>query len=175
MAQETVGPRKPRFFIVGVGIIILLVFLYFYRPFEDYFTQGIRDVDSSNIVFWSASLVGILAYMISHWRSFRHNIFRDVTNLDIETLVFDTLQIAILVAVIFCAGAILQEIEMLAEHLIERGTIVGPVFGGGLLSIILLFILAVAFYLLHRMVRGFRVGWRPGRPRPRSRSTARLP
>jgi hypothetical protein len=47
----------------------------------------------------------------------------------------------------------------------------GPVFGGGLLSIIFLFILAVAFYLLHRMVRAFRVGWRPGRPRPRSPST----
>ena len=171
MAQETVGPRRPRFLIVGVGVIILLVFLYFYRPFEEYFTEGIRDVDSSNIVFWSASLVGILAYMIAHWRSFRHNIFRGVTHLDIEALVFDTLQIAILVAAIFCAGAILQEIEMLAEHLINRGTIIGPVFGGGLLSIIFLFILAVAFYLLHRMVRGFRVGWRPGKTPPRMSST----
>ena len=172
MAQESVGPRPPKFLIVVVGIIILLIFLYFYRPFETYFTESIQDIDSSNIVFWFASLIGVLGYVVSHWRSFRHNIFRSVTDLDIETLVFDTLQIAILIAVIFCAGAILQEIEMLAEHLIERGTIIGPFFGGRLLSIILLFLLAVASYLLHRMVRAFRIGWRPGRVPPRASSAS---
>ncbi|MEE8246183.1 MAG: hypothetical protein V3S87_02855, partial [Alphaproteobacteria bacterium] len=88
--------------------------------------------------------------------------------LDAEGLVFDTLQVAILIAVIFAAGATLQAVAMLGEHLINRGAIIGPVFGAKLLAIIVLVILAILFYLLHHVVRAFRVGWQPRRPPPRS-------
>ena len=82
-------------------------------------------------------------------------------------LVFDTLQAAILVAVIFCAGATLQAIEVLSEYFVNRGPIFDAAFGGKLLSIVLLVILAVIFYLLHYVVRALRTGWRP-----RSRAAA---
>lgn len=167
MAQETSDSLRPRFWIVVVGVIILLIFLYFYRPFESYVVAHIPDIHFHNVVFWFASLVGVVGYAIAHWQSFRKNIFKSVSELDVDGLVFDTLQIAILVAVIFAAGATLQAIEMLSEHLMTRGSIIDPVFGRRLLSIILLVLLAIAFYLLHHVVRAFRVGWQMRKQPPR--------
>jgi len=168
MAQENGGSHPHKYWMVLVGFIILLVFLYFYKPFENLISESIRGLAASTIIFWFAVAVGVVAYAISHWQSFRQNVFRDVKDLDAQALVYDSLQIAILVALILCAGGILQVIEMLSAHLINRGTIVDGTFGRKLLSIVLLVILAIGFYLLHRVVRSFRVGWRPGKAPPRS-------
>ena len=157
--------------IILVGIIILLIFLYFYKPFETFVVESIPQIHFYNVIFWFVSLVGVIGYAIAHWQSFRRSIFRQVSDLEVDGLVFDTLQIAVLVAVIFCAGATLQAVEMLGEHLIAGGTPFGPVFGRKLLAIILLVILAVLFLLLHHVVRAFRVGWRPRRPPPRVSSS----
>ena len=167
MSEEQEHSERPRFWIVLGGVIILLIFLYFYQPFETYLVENIPNVRFSNVIFWFASLVGVIGYAIAHWQSFRKNIFHSSGQLNVETLVFDTLQIAILIAVIFCAGATIQAIEVLSEHLMSRGAIVDADFGSKLLSIILLVILAVIFYLLHFVVRAFRTGWTPRRPPPR--------
>ena len=92
---------------------------------------------------------------------------RSTGELQVESLVFDTLQIAILIAVILTAGATLQAIEMLSEYLMNRGPIFDRLFGMKLLSIVLLVILTILFYLLHHVVRSFRLGWQPRRPPPR--------
>ena len=169
MAQEPIGPNRPRFWIVLVGIVIVLIFLYFYGPFERYVSDSITEIRARNVIFWFAALVGAAGYAIAHFASFRRTIFRRTGELDAEGLVFDTLQIAILIAVIIAAGATLQAVEMLGEHLIDQGAIIDPVFGRRLLSVIVLVILAILFYLLHLVVRAFRVGWRPRRPpRPAS-------
>jgi hypothetical protein len=167
MADDT--NRQHQFWIAVVAIIILLVFLYFYRPFETYLVAHIPLIHFSNIVFWFASLVGIIAYAVAHWQSFRGEIFRNVTELNVDTLVFDTLQAAILVVVIFCAGATLQAIEVLGEYFVNRGPIFDTAFGEKLLAIFLLVILAVIFYLLHYVVRALRTGWLPQRAPPRAR------
>ncbi|MDH3234715.1 MAG: hypothetical protein OEQ29_14440 [Alphaproteobacteria bacterium] len=161
MAQPPGGTHPFRYGMTLVGIAILLIFLYFYQPFEKLVSDSIRGIAASTIIFWFAVFVGVIAYAIAHWQSYRQHVFRDVKELDAEGLVYDTLQIAILVALILCAGGILQVIEMLSEHLINRGTIVDGGFGRKLLAIVLLVIMAIGFYLLHRMVRAFRVGWRP--------------
>ena len=166
MAQEPISRHRPRFWIILVAVVVLLIFLYFYPPFEAYVADSIPNIHFSNIVFWFASLVGVIGYAIAHWQSFRRNIFRGSGELDAEGLVFDTLQVAILIAVIFAAGATLQAVAMLGEHLINRGAIIDPVFGAKLLAIIVLVILAILFYLLHHVVRSFRVGWQPRRPPP---------
>ena len=150
-----------------MAVIVLLIFLYFYPPFEAYVADSIPNIHFSNIVFWFASLVGVIGYAIAHWQSFRRNIFRSVSDLATEGLVFDTLQVAILIAVIVCAGATLQAIVMLGEHLVNRGPIIDPTFGEKLLAIILLVILTIVFFLLHHLVRAFRVGWHPRKPPPR--------
>ncbi len=164
MDPKTENATAPRSWIVFLGIVILLIFLYFYQPFEVFVTDGIASIRSDNLIFWFVSLVGVVGYAIAHWQSFRHHIFGSGSTLDVDRLAFDTLQIGILVAVIFCAGAILQAIAMLGADVIERGPIFDPILGRQLLAIVLLVILAVVFYLLHHVVRAFRSGWRPKRP-----------
>lgn len=167
MADSTT--KREQFWIGIVAVIILLIFLYFYRPFETYLLAQIPFIHFSNVIFWFASLVGIVVYAFAHWQSFRSEIFRNVTELNVDTLVFDTLQAAILVAVIFCAGATLQAIEMLSEYFVNRGPIFDAAFGEKLLAVFLLVILAVIFYLLHYVVRALRTGWRPQSAPPRAR------
>jgi hypothetical protein len=161
--------RQQQFWIGVVAVVILLIFLYFYRPFEAYLVGHIPLIHFSNVVFWFASFVGIAVYAFAHWQSFRSEIFRNVAELNVNTLVFDTLQAAILVAVIFCAGATLQAIEVLSEYFVNRGPIFDSGFGEKLLAIVLLVILAVIFYLLHYVVRSLRTGWRPRSAPPRAR------
>lgn len=167
MADETT--KQQQFWIGLIALIILLIFLYFYRPFETYLVAHIPFIHFNNVIFWFASLVGIVAYAFAHWQSFRNEIFRNVTDLNVDTLVFDTLQAAILVAVIFCAGGTLQAIEVLSEYFVNRGPIFDAGFGEKLLSIFLLVVLAVIFLLLHYVVRALRTGWRPQSAPPRAR------
>jgi hypothetical protein len=168
MVDDT-GWRQQRAWITLVAIIVLLVFLYFYRPFESYLVAHIPLIHFSNVIFWFASLVGIMVYAMAHWQSFRTEIFSAVRDLNVDNLVFDSLQAAILVVVIFCAGATLQAVEMMGEHLVNRGPVVDAAFGEKLLAVILLIILAILFYLLHFLVRAFRSGWAPRRLPPRAR------
>lgn len=167
MADDTT--KQEQFWIWVVAIVIFLIFLYFYRPFETYLVAHIPLIHFNNVIFWFASLVGIVTYAFAHWQSFRGEIFRNVTELNVDALVFDTLQAAILVSVIFCAGGTLQAIEVLSEYFVNRGPIFDAGFGEKLLSIILLVILAVIFYLLHYVVRALRTGWRPRSAPPRAR------
>ena len=127
------------------------------------------------MLFWFASLVAVVAYVIAHWQSFRRQVFRDSGELDATALVYDTLQIAILVAVIFFAGAIIQAIEMLSELLMapagaDAGAASDVGFGARIVSIVVMVILAILFYLLHHLVRALRTGWRPRRAPPRAGS-----
>lgn len=171
MDEKAATPLLPRLWIGLVALIIVLIFLYYYQPFEAYVAEGITHVRSDNLIFWFASLVGVVGYTIAHWQSFRARILRPVGELAAEALVFETLQIAILVAVIFAGGATLQAIVVLAEHVMGQGAIFDPAFGARLATIVLLVILTLAFYLLHHVVRAFRSGWRPKRAPGRGTAT----
>ncbi|MFO1350999.1 MAG: hypothetical protein U1F68_10130 [Gammaproteobacteria bacterium] len=168
MANDTSPWTRPRFWIILIGIAILLIFLYFYQPFERYLVANVPKIRFSNILFWFTSLVGVLGYALAHGQAFRRHIVGGVTELQVQALVFDTLQIAIMTSVIFTAGATLQGIVMLSEQMINRGPIFDGAFGEKLLAIILLVILVILFYLLHQAVRGFRQGWHPRRLPPRA-------
>ena len=164
MSDDQSRYLRPRFWIILVAIVIALIFLYFYQPFQDYLTAAIPNVHFSNVLFWFASLVGVVAYAVAHWQSFRQNMFRAVTELDVEGLVYDTLQITILTGVIFVAGATLQSVEMLGEDLMSGEPVLSGEFGRRVVSIVLLVILIILFYLLHQLIRALRRGWRPQRP-----------
>jgi hypothetical protein len=166
-ARQDSITRRPRFWITLVAVIIGLVFLYFYPPFEKFLKGAIPNIHFTNVIFWFASAVGVIAYVVAHWSSFRQNLSSKVSSLDISTLVFNTLQISILVALIFLAGAALQAVAMLALHLTGDGPIVGSGLGENLLAIVLLLILALLFYLLHFLVRVSRDGWTARRAPPR--------
>ncbi len=166
MAQDSENRLTKRFWFWLIALVILLIFLYFYAPVEAYLVENIPGIRFSNVLFWFASLVAVVAFVISHWQSFRQNLIKSVTELDVSGLVFDTLQISILVAIILCAGATLQAVEMLAEGLIARQPLDGGTFGRTFVSIVLLVFLTVVFYLLHHLVRAFRYGWKSTRQPP---------
>jgi hypothetical protein len=167
MAEDST--KQQTFWMWVIAIVILLVFLYFYRPFETYLLAHIPLIRFSNVVFWFASVVGIAAYAFAHWQSFRTEIFRNVTELNVDALLFDTLQAAILATVIFSAGGVLQALEMISEYFAKRGPIFDAALGEKLLAIVLLVMLAVIFLLLHYAVRALRTGWRPRSAPPRAR------
>jgi hypothetical protein len=172
MAQEVFSGSKLKFWFSVIAIIIFLVFIYFYEPFEVFLVNAIPAIHFENVIFWFASVIGILAYAFAHWQSFKKNIFGQVSDLDVGQLVFDTLQTAILVAVIFCAGAIVQAVAILAVQLTGQGSLSGSI-GANLIAIILLVIFALAFFLLHHVVRAFRDGWHTRRIHPRSMSSSK--
>lgn len=159
--------NRPRFWITLIAVIIGLVFLYFYPPFEKFLMGAIPNIHFTNVVFWFASTVGVIAYVVAHWSSFRQNLSSKVNAMDASTLVFNTLQISILIALIFLAGAALQAVAMLALHLTGDAPIIGSGLGENLLAIVLLLILALLFYLLHFLVRSSRDGWAARRAPPR--------
>lgn len=167
MSEQLVVSRRPRLWITLLAIVLGLIFLAFYEPFEAYLTAAIPNIHFTNVVFWFASVVGVIAYVVSHWTSFRQNLSSKATSLDVTGLVFNTLQISILIAVIFLAGATLQAVAMLALKLTGAGPLIGSGLGESLLSIILLLLLALLFYLLHYLVRAFRDGWTTRRAPPR--------
>lgn len=171
MAQEPINRTRARFWFAVIAIIIFLIFLYFYAPFEAFLLAGVKNVHFSNVVFWFASVIGILVYIAAHWQSFKRNILRHVSEPNADDLVFDTLQSAILVAMIFFAGGTLQAVAQLAVHLTEDGEIVNATFGNGLLTIGLFFVFVVLFFLLHYLIRAFRTGWRTRRHPPRVSSS----
>lgn len=164
MAETTSYWNRPRFWVYFIGLIILLIFIYFFDPFADYIRANLKDARFHNVIFWFSALVAVIAFAISHWQSFKRHILRASGEINVEALVFDTLQISIMTVVILCAGAILQSVELLSEHLLLREMAVQQTFGERILTILLLIILAVLFYLLHLVVRAFRIGWRPSRP-----------
>ena len=163
MTQDTEVQRRPRFWIGLVALVMALIFLYFYKPFEVYVVAAIPQIHFSNVIFWFASLVGVVGYFVAHWQSFRQKMFRAPGDIDVEALLFDSLQTAILVAVIFCAGAILQAVEQLSA-LLMMGSNEGGGFVERIVTIVLLIILTVLFGLLHYFIKSLRTGWRPRRP-----------
>lgn len=166
MSDTITVSQRPRFWITVIAIVIGLIFLYFYAPFETFLVEAIPNARFSNVIFWFASTVGIITYVVAHWSSFRQKLSADVTSLDVGALVFDTLQTSILIAVIFLAGATLQSVAILALHLMGDGPLIGSGLGATLISIVLLLILTLLFYLLHHLVRAFRDGWSTRRTRP---------
>ena len=166
MVEESNQRRESRFWVALISIIMLLIFLYFYKPFEIYLVNNIPNIHFSNVLFWFASFVGVIGYVIAQWQSFKLEIFGGNSELNVENLVFNTLQASILIAVIFFAGATLQAVEILGQHLVDRGPIVDATFGSKLSSIIILIIFAILFFLLHYAIRAFRYGWQSKRRPP---------
>jgi hypothetical protein len=171
MAQEALTSFKLKFWLSIVAAIIFLVFIYFYQPFETFLVASIPGIHFENVIFWFASVIGIIGFAVAHRQSFKKNILANISDFDVGRLVFDTLQTSIFVAVILCAGAIVQAVAILAVQLTSADPSMGDGIGRGLLAIVILVIFALLFYLLHHVVRAFRDGRQPLRRHPGSTSS----
>lgn len=168
MVEDSGKSARARFWITLAALVILLIFLYFYKPFESYLTAHIPEIHFSNVIFWFTALTGVVGYLLVHWQSFRRQLFRPVNELNVEDLVFETVQAAIMVAVIFAAGAMLQSVIILGQFLVNIDPAPDGAMSERLLSIVILLIFSILLILLHAVVRAFRGGWTDRRQPPRS-------
>jgi len=51
--------QQPRSWIGLIVIVILIIFLLFYKPFEQYLLDNIPRIHFSNILFWFAAVIGL--------------------------------------------------------------------------------------------------------------------
>ena len=52
MTEQPASSRRYRFWITIIAIVIGLIFLYFYPPFEAYLAAAIPEIRFTNVIFW---------------------------------------------------------------------------------------------------------------------------
>ena len=120
--------------LVGfIVFIVVLVFLYFYQPFEDLFVLVINGISFDNVIFWVALIVGICAFCTYHWRAYQVHI---VERQSIESMVLASLRGSTFTAILLSGGAALQAIQILCVYLLEPGYDLGPGFGKRLAAVV---------------------------------------
>jgi len=166
MYTKNWNPQQPRFWIGLVYLVVFLLFLYFYEPFNQYLTQAVTNVHFDNVIIWFVSVIAVCGFALSHWQSFQKHIFRKEGEPDIKGLVFDTLQTILLTGIIIFSGSALQEILIISRHLLSGNGVLTAEFGNKMLGLLALALLTILFFLLHMAVRVFRRGIKSQRWEP---------
>lgn len=140
--------------LVGfLASIIVLIFLFFYKPFEDLFSLVVNGVVYGNDIFWAALIIAVIGFCAFHWRAYRLHIVRQQS---IESMVLSSLRGSVFTAILLSAGAALQAVQILCVYLLRDGTVLSAGFGDRLGAVILLVVLTgifgVIFWLL-KLVR----------------------
>jgi hypothetical protein len=137
--------------LVGyVAYIIVLIFLYFYEPFERLFTLVVNGLGYDNAIFWAAMIVGIIGFCGYHWRAYRIWI---VQRHSIDGMVLASLRGSTFVAVLFSAGAALQSVQILCVYLLQNGYTLGSEFGSRLGAVLALTILTGVFCIIFWLLK----------------------
>jgi hypothetical protein len=136
--------------VAYVAFIVILIFLYFYKPFEDFFTLVINGLGYDNAIFWVVLIAGILAFCSYHWRAYRIYI---VQRRSVDGMVFASLRGSAFVAILFCAGAAAQSMQILCVYLLQSGYPLGAQFAARLGAVVALVILTVIFCLMYWLLR----------------------
>ena len=137
--------------LVGyVAFIVILIFLYFYKPFEDFFTLVINGLGYDNTMFWVVLLAGIIGFCAYHWRAYRLYI---VQQHSVDGMVLASLRGSAFIAVLFCAGAAVQSMEILCVYLLQPSYTLGAEFGSRLGAVFALVVLTVVFCLIFWLLK----------------------
>jgi hypothetical protein len=137
--------------LVGyIALIIILIFIYFYKPFEDLFNLVVYGLSYKNSVFWSGIIIGIVGFCAFHWRAYRLHI---VQQQNIESMVLSSLLGSTYVAILISAAATLQTVQILCASLIQPGYALDAVFGRQLGTTIALVVLTGLFCLLFWLLK----------------------
>ncbi len=140
--------------LVGfVLFIIALIFLYFFKPFEELFTLVIRGIGYHNVIFWVAVIIGIIGFCGYHWRAYRVHLAHSH---GFEAMVLTSLRGSAFAAILLSAGAALQSVQILCVFLLGSDYTLDAEFGSRLAAVVVMVILTgafcVAFWLL-KLVR----------------------
>ena len=142
-----------RWFWTLVGflvLIIVLIFLYFYQPFEDLFTLVVYGISFDNVIFWAALLIGILGFCAYHWRAYRVHI---VDQQSVEKMVLSSLRGSTFVAILLSAGAALQAVQSLCIALLREQQAVAATFAAHLAAIVALVLLTGVFCIIFWLLK----------------------
>jgi hypothetical protein len=140
--------------LVGyVAFIVILIFLYFYKPFEDFFTLVINGLGYDNAMFWVVLIAAIVGFCAFHWRAYRLYI---VQRRSIDGMVLASLRGSAFIAVLFCAGAAVQSLLILCAYLLQPDYSLGTEFGSRLGAVVALVILTVCFCLIYWVLKVIR-------------------
>jgi len=137
--------------LVGyVAFIVVLIFLYFYKPFEDFFTLVINGLGYDNSMFWVVLIAAIIGFCAYHWRAYRLYI---VQRHSIDGMVLASLRGSAFIAILLCAGAAAQSMEILCAYLLQSDYTLGTEFGSRLGAAVALVILTVVFCLIYWLLK----------------------
>lgn len=137
--------------LVGFLVFILvLIFLYFYKPFEDLFTLVINGLSYHNTIFWAAVVVAIVGFCGYHWRAYRLHTVRQQS---IEAMVRASLRGSSFVAILLSAGATVQALQSLVVYLLQPGYALGAEFGRQLVAVIALIVLTTVFCIVFWLLK----------------------
>jgi hypothetical protein len=140
--------------LVGyVAFIVILIFLYFYKPFEDFFTLVINGLGYDNAMFWVVLIAGIVGFCAFHWRAYQLYI---VQRRSVDGMVLASLRGSAFVAILFCAGAAAQSLLILCAYLLKPDYTLDVEFGSRLGAVVALVILTVCFCLIYWVLKVIR-------------------
>ncbi len=147
--------------LVGFLIyIVVLIFLYFYQPFEDLFNIVVLGLTYDNAIFWFALIIGIVGFCAFHWRAYRLHI---VQQHNVESMVLSSLRGSTFVAILLCSGATLQALQILCVYLLEPGRALGAEFGSRLGAVAAMVVLTALFCILFWLLKVIGKGKPDGR------------
>ncbi len=137
--------------LVGFIIfIIVLIFLYFYQPFEDLFNLVINGLGFDNAIFWAALIIGIVGFCVYHWHAYRVHIVRQHS---IESMVLSSLRGSTFTAILLSGGAALQAVQILCVYLLQEGYTLDSEFGKRLAAVVALVILTGVFCIIFWLLK----------------------
>ncbi len=140
--------------LVGFIIyIVVLIFLYFYQPFEDLFNLIVNGLSYENAIFWAVVIVGIAGFCGYHWRAYHSHI---VEQRSVEGMVLTSLRGSTFIAILFSAGATLQAVQILCVYLLQPGYTLDGAFGTRLAAIIALVVLTGVFCVIFWLLKVMR-------------------
>ena len=137
--------------LVGFLLLILvLVFLYFFQPFEDLFTLVLNGISYSNAIFWVALIIGIIGFCTFHWHAYKVHI---VQQRSVESMVLTSLRGSTFTAILLSGGATLQAVQNLCVFLLQNGYGFDSNFGKRIAATIALVTITGIFCVIFRLLK----------------------
>lgn len=133
--------------------IIVLIFLFFYKPFEDLFNLVVFGLSYENSIFWAGLIIGIVGFCAYHWRAYRLHI---VQQQSVESMVLASLRGSTFTAILLSASAALQAVQILSSFLLREDYVLGAEFGKRLAAVLALIILTGVFCIIFWLLKVIR-------------------
>ena len=130
--------------------VIVLIFLYYYAPFEQLFVLVLNGISFGNVIFWVALIVGIVGFCVFHWHAYRLHVARQHS---VDVMVLSSLRGSTFTAILLSGGATLQALQILCVYLLSEGHLVDGEFGKRLGAVVALVVLTALFCVIFWLLK----------------------